>query len=247
MRVNWCLRLNGSVELKYCLGFFLFGLEMFENVSRLTNSKWIWVIAMELCQRNNFNLYLTCVQSNTIFWHTKVRQTVSNPANASKSSLWYFEACAFSCTWKLFSDTFFFCAVVFNLHNHPSSTKKTECRAESVEQKFTIHNSQTKKCLSKLYHMHNTYLGCLTIAQTKSTTSKMFKHNKSLIIKFTRDTKTINNHHKKRRFFMFHLISWCVRFFSLFHFVLLCILFSPLPSSIPLWVFFANAWLLKSH
>lgn len=29
-------------------------------------------------------------------------------------------------------------------------------------------------------------------------TSKMFKHNKSLIIKFTRDTKTINNHQQKR-------------------------------------------------
>lgn len=88
----------------------------------------------------------------------------------------------------------------------------------SRERWTKVHKSQTKKCLSKLYHMHNTYSGCLTIAQTKSTTSKMFKHNKSLIIKFTRDTKTINNHHKKRRFFMFHLISWCVRFFFSFSF-----------------------------
>lgn len=88
--------------------------------------------------------------------------------------------------------------------------------------------------------MHNTYLGCLTIAQTKSTTSKMFKHNKSLIIKFTRDTKTINNHHKKGDSLCSIWFRDVCAFFSLFHFVLLCILFSPLPSSLSLWGFFCK-------
>lgn len=89
--------------------------------------------------------------------------------------------------------------------------------------------------------MHNTYFGCLTIAQTKSTTSKMFKHNKSLIIKFTRDTKTINNHHKKRRFFMFHLISWCVRFFFSFLFCTFVYFVFPSPFlALSLWGFFCK-------
>lgn len=127
------------------LEVFLSGLEMFENVSRLTNSKWIWVIAMELCQRNNFNLYLTCVRSNTTNKQFFGIQRFVRPFLIQQMRQNHrcdiLKRAPFSCTWKLFSDTFFCagCAVVFNLHNHPSSTKKTECRAESVEQKFTIH------------------------------------------------------------------------------------------------------------